>query len=892
MEEMKTPISCPKTVTVRRNPYRKARETPSSTVPFPLPLSSPSVPPDIPKFPIQDILSVDLPENRRANEPDPPSSSLSPKIPELENLKVFLRIRPLTLPKSAQKPSKNGGDEVKNAWPKHPKTKNLLKKRVKKVSEVCVTVNDSHSVTVSTPNSLQESKRVKSEVYQGFSHVFSDESSQAEVYEKLVHPLVEDFLRGKSGMLAALGPTGSGKTHTVFGCIREPGMVPLALRHIFAQEESNGNQVSRTFYLSMFEISSEKGKSERIFDLLQEAGELYLQQSAIKGLQEVIINDALQAESLVAHGMLRRATAATNSNSQSSRSQCIINICCMPKKIDGEFDNESKSSSLTIVDLAGAEREKKTGNKGLRMLQSNFINNTSMVFGLCLRSLLEHQKNPKKPLQKHFQNSLLTRYLREYLEGKKRMALVLTLRPGEEDYLETSNLLRQASPYAQIKFKSVEEPDKTKCTKRPIQILPRADLKRMKFSSVQAYSINETTDHGDQPQIKEKDVNGNLTEILVESEACVGCEANEGIYIKGGPIQLEKRNREHHIMVNFAKALWNVLKQYKEKLEMAENEICCLRDNLTCEKKRSSDLENEVRDLKSKSSFPDVASVEVGSSFVVATCIGTNSFEVQNYQKDENWYAHSIAENSQDSKDVQAVDMHHKNGAIGVWTASHSGGNERCEAAGPGEHLQDLKDSEKDYSSVSNATNVTDTKNVERDDRRMENEGTDSESATSRSPSYVKTREVRVQLEEEEPAISAATIPDSVVSFSLSPITASGDNFSAVKIDQLSHEKKLDPSVTVRPSEDALPTQNSGDCTDPNIVCSIAACNSQNTEKPKRRLLPASSILLKDIGSLAVEEEIDKPKGARGDKRVAVEMRNKSKGSISLLRLLRNDLHL
>lgn len=65
------------------------------------------------------------------------------------------------------------------------------------------------------------------------------------MYEKLVHPLVEDFLRGKSGMLAALGPTGSGKTHTVFGCIREPGMVPLALRHIFAQDESIGNQVSR-----------------------------------------------------------------------------------------------------------------------------------------------------------------------------------------------------------------------------------------------------------------------------------------------------------------------------------------------------------------------------------------------------------------------------------------------------------------------------------------------------------------------------------------------------------------------------------------------------------------------------------------------------------------------
>lgn len=49
----------------------------------------------------------------------------------------------------------------------------------------------------------------------------------------MVNPLVEDFLKGKSGMLAALGPSGSGKTHTIFGCPREPGMVPIALKRIF-----------------------------------------------------------------------------------------------------------------------------------------------------------------------------------------------------------------------------------------------------------------------------------------------------------------------------------------------------------------------------------------------------------------------------------------------------------------------------------------------------------------------------------------------------------------------------------------------------------------------------------------------------------------------------------
>lgn len=61
----------------------------------------------------------------------------------------------------------------------------------------------------------------------------------------MMKPLVEDFIKGKSGMLAAMGPSGSGKTHTVFGCAREPGMVPLALRRIFDDNESTVTHKSR-----------------------------------------------------------------------------------------------------------------------------------------------------------------------------------------------------------------------------------------------------------------------------------------------------------------------------------------------------------------------------------------------------------------------------------------------------------------------------------------------------------------------------------------------------------------------------------------------------------------------------------------------------------------------
>lgn len=48
-----------------------------------------------------------------------------------------------------------------------------------------------------------------------------------------------------------------------------------------------------------------------------------------------------------------------------SRSQCIINIRCGSKQGGEEVDDNASSTTLTIVDLAGAEREKKTGNQVL-----------------------------------------------------------------------------------------------------------------------------------------------------------------------------------------------------------------------------------------------------------------------------------------------------------------------------------------------------------------------------------------------------------------------------------------------------------------------------------------------------------------------------------------------
>ncbi|XP_031125278.1 kinesin-like protein KIN-6 isoform X2 [Ipomoea triloba] len=927
--EAKSPPSCPKTVTVRRNPHRRARDTPLTNVPVPFP--KPTSKNDISSFPIEEILSIEVKAN-------PEAEPVSAEEPVSDSLKVYLRIRPVVVQSYAAKKAKIGAEnlQVKNAWPRNPRAKSAVEKKVKKSSETCITVNDSHSITLQPPAKLQNSRRIKSEVYEGFSDVFSPEASQKEVYEKMVNPLVNDFIRGRSTMLAALGPSGSGKTHTIFGSGKDPGMVTLALRKLFSEEDAAKTESSRYFYLSMFEICTEKGKSEKIFDLAQDRTDLCSQQTSIKGLQETRIYDIQQAESIIASGLLRRSTATTNSNSQSSRSQCIINIRCGHKKIDEEVGESSNSSVLTIVDLAGAEREKKTGNQGARLLESNFINNTSMVFGQCLRSLLEHQKNPKKPMQKHFQNSMLTRYLRDYLEGKKRMALLLTARPEGEDYLDNSFLLRQASPYTKIKFDCIEEPINLNCNKRPSQTMPMSEqLKRMKIGDIEACSSGG---------IKTEKGSSLLKEELTA----------------GGVDDVKKRDREYQVLQGFSKGLWNVLKEYKKKLEVAENEIHCLREELkdfksqhssqimlsakvpSTEDHQSTETEEVNSELSScqltssnqtgskelcdhivtssrsctgealyeenccqdynekfvlKKSFEDTAGVEdlklqdVDAEYTYSNC------ETPGILMDSCLCQYLDDEKSEERTDSTPVKSTTESCLLPNYGKSQlqnevvkDGENETCTLL---EEFKDLKSEH--FSQIIASSEVSSTE---------DHCSVDLEEQYRKSPEDPNLEDVEVEdtpLEWKAPTISANS---SQCSDQEDENTKESSDSTIVEVEANSalppnvigfqpqcEEEKKHLQAPMPESED-VGTCNRR-CDDSNATEAVlkhtSYNNSRQAEKPKRRLLPASSILLKDINNIDFVDENEKAKGTRGEKKAAaVNVKNRSEGNLSLLRLLMN----
>jgi hypothetical protein len=89
-----------------------------------------------------------------------------------------------------------------------------------------------------------------------FDSVHREGSTNQNIYKSVGAPVVANAVDGFNGTIFAYGVTSSGKTHTMMGHPGEPGLVPLALQHLFRLIE----ETRERFFLvkfSMLEIYNE-----------------------------------------------------------------------------------------------------------------------------------------------------------------------------------------------------------------------------------------------------------------------------------------------------------------------------------------------------------------------------------------------------------------------------------------------------------------------------------------------------------------------------------------------------------------------------------------------------------------------------------------------------------
>lgn len=316
-----------------------------------------------------------------------------------------------------------------------------------------------------------------------YDTVFNPGANQTEIYHDAARHIVDCVLQGYNGKkillgqnrclfslftgtIFAYGQTGTGKTFT------SSGIMEHAFEHIF--DHISHSDVRHKFLVraSFYEIYNED-----IRDLLVTSGggnkttsdgkkkstttkSLELKETpdgnvVIKDLSCFVVNNVADLKRLKKAGDKQRAFGSTKMNQRSSRSHTIFTIT-----IETEVATDKPEMSTVrvgkfhLIDLAGSERQAKTGTTGLRLKEAAKINLSLTSLSLVIAALTD----PKATFVP-YRNSKLTRILSDSLGGNSKTLLIACIGPARCNLEETISTLRFASTTKAIKNKPIINED-------------------------------------------------------------------------------------------------------------------------------------------------------------------------------------------------------------------------------------------------------------------------------------------------------------------------------------------------------------------------------------------------------------------------------------------------
>uniref|UniRef100_A0A4Y0B5U8 Kinesin motor domain-containing protein n=2 Tax=Anopheles funestus TaxID=62324 RepID=A0A4Y0B5U8_ANOFN len=278
-----------------------------------------------------------------------------------------------------------------------------------------------------------------------FDHIFDETVSTRQLFDTVCRPVILSALNGINGTIFAYGQTSSGKTYTMIGNDREPGVVPLTASEIFEQIKKIKERqfLIRVGFIEIY--------NEKIHDLLNTANtNLKIVENQCGDVsvnsKECITNCAEQIIQHVEDGNKARKIGETNMNERSSRSHTIFRITIESRVIsstsgDGSMDNEAvQIGILNLVDLAGSERADQSGATGSRFKEGVCINKSLLSLSCVIQKLSE---NPDKQFI-NYRDSKLTRILQASLGGNAVTSMICNITPAvvDETYYTLSFAMR------------------------------------------------------------------------------------------------------------------------------------------------------------------------------------------------------------------------------------------------------------------------------------------------------------------------------------------------------------------------------------------------------------------------------------------------------------------
>ncbi|KAM4025835.1 kinesin-like protein KIF22 isoform 2-T2 [Anomaloglossus baeobatrachus] len=350
--------------------------------------------------------------------------------------------------------------------------------------KACVRGLDSQSlVIVNWRNQLETMQ------YQ-FDAFYGNKATQREIYTGSVYPILPHLLVGQNASVFAYGPTGAGKTHTMLGNPQQPGIIPRAVRDLLQMTRGTEEEENWSFSITMSYVEIYQ---EKVMDLLEPKNkDLPIREDKdhnilIPGVTHKTITSFSDFDEYFIPASQNRTVASTKLNDRSSRSHAVLLIKVQKSQQIPPF--RQLTGKLYLIDLAGSEDNRRTGNKGIRLKESGAINSSLFTLSKVVDAL--NQGLPRIP----YRDSKLTRLLQDSLGGSAHSVMIANIAPEQHYYFDTLTALNFAAKSKQI----INKPFIQETTQAPVQPTikrPRDDLENMvpprHLKKVKTESIEES----------------------------------------------------------------------------------------------------------------------------------------------------------------------------------------------------------------------------------------------------------------------------------------------------------------------------------------------------------------------------------------------------------------
>lgn len=213
----------------------------------------------------------------------------------------------------------------------------------------------------------------------------------------------------------------SGKSHSILGSPKEPGLIPRICQALFdRQATNNGMVIGDAVITYKIELSYLEIYSEEVKDLLVKQhppNGLKVRQHPelgpyVEGLQQILVEDYATIKKLIDAGNKERAVASTALNDRSSRSHAICTLY-FTQLIDEPSLGKTREvvSKVNLVDLAGSERVEVSGVTGINFKEAININKSLSTLGLVISKLaassMKGTKSSKPTIKKSTKKSVI-----------------------------------------------------------------------------------------------------------------------------------------------------------------------------------------------------------------------------------------------------------------------------------------------------------------------------------------------------------------------------------------------------------------------------------------------------------------------------------------------------